>query len=281
MKLVLVGDVDQLPSVGAGNVLGDIISSGQFAVTALHEIFRQQRDSKIIQCAHGILRGRAPEPTTDPRADFFYIESDTSEHTRNIVRQVVATRIPKAFGLDPMRDIQVLVPMYRGAAGADAINADLQDVLNPAGGIEIERAGKRYRTGDKVMQVRNDYDLDVFNGDCGQIERIDKGEARVVVRFGDRSVEYGFNELDQLVPAYAITVHRSQGSEYPAVVVPLTTDHYMMLRRNLLYTAVTRGRKLVVLIGSRRALEMAVNRNDQDQRRSGLAARLRQQNGTT
>ena len=275
MRLVLVGDVDQLPSVGAGNVLHDIIESGQVAVTHLHEIFRQQRDSEIIRCAHGILRGEVPQPPRRADSDCYFIASESPERTRDLVRHVVAQRIPQAFGLDPMRDVQVLCPMYRGAAGADALNVELQDVLNPDGGIELERGGKRYRVGDKVMQVRNDYDLDVFNGDTGRIERIDKADGKLTVAFGERTVEYGFNELDQLVPAYAITIHRAQGSEYPAVVVPVLTEHFLMLRRNLLYTAVTRGRRLVVLIGAPRALQMAVEREDGSQRRSTLAARLR------
>jgi exodeoxyribonuclease V alpha subunit len=273
MALVLVGDQNQLPSVGPGNVLADILASGRVATTALTRIFRQQNDSDIVRVAHGMLKGEIPTSGGE-HGDFFFVEAVDSRQARAILREMVGSRIPRKFALDPLRDIQVLCPMYRGEVGADALNRDLQDLLNP-GQIEVERSGKRYRVGDKIMQIRNDYDREVWNGDVGQLTHIDKHAAKVYVRFPEREHQYGFEELGDLLPAYAISVHRSQGSEYTAVVVPITTDHFLMLRRSLIYTAVTRGKKLVVLVGSRKALEMAVRNNDDGKRWSGLCERLR------
>jgi exodeoxyribonuclease V alpha subunit len=272
MRLVLVGDVDQLPAVGPGRVLGDIIDSGRVPVTALTEIFRQKDDSAIVRSAHAVLRGEVPE-SGEEGSDFFLVETKDSAQARAVIRELVSSRIPAAFHLDPMADIQVLCPMYRGETGADNLNRDLQDLLNP-GGVELERNGRMFREGDKVLQVRNDYDSDVFNGDTGRIVHIDPANGRIQVRFGDRELSYRTEDLDQLLPAYAISVHRSQGSEYPAVVIPLTTEHFLMLRRSLLYTAMTRGRQLVVLVGSRKALAMAVQRHEEAARFSGLAERL-------
>jgi exodeoxyribonuclease V alpha subunit len=273
MKLVLVGDQNQLPSVGPGNVLADILASGRVAASALTRIFRQQNDSDIVRVAHGMLKGEVPTSGGED-GDFFFVEANDSRQARALLREMVGSRIPRKFGFDPMRDIQVLCPMYRGEVGADALNRDLQDLLNP-GQIEVERSGKRYRVGDKVMQIRNDYDREVWNGDVGQLTHIDKQAAKVYVRFPEREHQYGFEELGDLLPAYAISVHRSQGSEYTAVVIPITTDHFLMLRRSLAYTAITRGKKLVVLVGSRKALEMAVKNNDDGKRWSGLCERLR------
>lgn len=273
MALVLVGDQNQLPSVGPGNVLADILASGRVAVSALTRIFRQQNDSDIVRVAHGMLKGEIPTNGGED-GDFFFVEANDSRQARALLREMVGSRIPRKFGFDPMRDIQVLCPMYRGEVGADSLNRDLQDLLNP-GQIEVERSGKRYRVGDKVMQIRNDYDREVWNGDVGQLTHIDKQAAKVYVRFPEREHQYGFEELGDLLPAYAISVHRSQGSEYTAVVVPITTDHFLMLRRSLAYTAITRGKKLVVLVGSRKALEMAVKNNDDGKRWSGLCERLR------
>ncbi|MEM7200785.1 MAG: ATP-dependent RecD-like DNA helicase [Planctomycetota bacterium] len=273
MRLVLVGDQDQLPAVGPGNVLADIIDSGRVPVTSLTEIFRQRGGSDIVTTAHGILRGEVPQKGT-PGGDFFFVEARDAAHARELVREIVVHRAPRAFGLNPIADVQVLCPMYRGEAGADAINRELQDALNPSS-TELIRGNKRFRVGDKVMQIRNDYDLDVFNGDVGQIVHVDRPGNEVRVRFGSRVVAYASGALDQLISAYAISVHRSQGSEYPAVVIPIVTEHYLMLRRNLLYTAVTRGKKLVVLVGSWRALEMAVGNAQETRRCSALAARLR------
>lgn len=273
MRVVLVGDADQLPAVGPGNVLADVIASGRLPTTKLTEIFRQQHDSRIVLSAHGVLRGEVPSSGGE-RSDFFVMETKSNAQTRQLISDLVGDRLPRAFGFDPMRDIQVLCPMYRGEAGADTINRDLQALLNP-GREEIERGGKLYREGDRVMQIRNNYDFDVFNGDTGRIVRLDNQASTMHVRFSHREVQLSFADLDQLVPGYAISVHRSQGSEYPAVVMPLATDHYMMLRRHLLYTAITRGKQLVVLVGSRRALEIAVGDHRETRRQTGLAALLR------
>jgi exodeoxyribonuclease V alpha subunit len=273
MALALVGDRNQLPSVGPGNVLAEVIASGRVPVTALTQIFRQQEGSDIVRVAHGILDGESPESGGES-GDFFFIEARDADHSRRIILEVVAQRIPKRFGLDPHHDVQVLCPMYRGDVGADRLNRDLQDLLNP-GQVEVERNGKRYRAGDRVMQIRNDYDREVWNGDVGRITHLDTGAARAFVRFPEREQEYRFEELSDLVPAYAISVHRSQGSEYPAVVMPVATEHFLMLKRSLLYTGMTRGKKLVVVVGSRKALEMAVKNVDEGRRNSGLCERLR------
>jgi exodeoxyribonuclease V alpha subunit len=276
MSLVLVGDRNQLPSVGAGNVLDDVVQSGRVPTVALTRVFRQQSGSQIVRVAHDMLAGVAPTKGGDGSegSDFYFVEARNGAHARLLIRELVTQRIPKRFGLDPQRDIQILCPMYRGEVGADALNRDLQDLLHP-GQIEVERSGKRFRVGDKVMQVRNDYDRDVWNGDVGRITHIDTGAAKVFLRFLEAEQEYRFEELDDLVPAYAISVHRSQGSEYPAVVVPVTTDHFLMLRRSVVYTAITRGKRLVVVVGSTKAMEMAVANADDGQRYSGLRDRLR------
>ena len=273
MNVVLLGDINQLPSVGPGRVLQDIIDSEAVPVTRLSEIFRQQGESLIIRNAHALLQGEVPVGGGE-NSDFYVVESRSNQHTRELLCEMVVRRIPRRFGFDPMQDIQVLCPMYRGHAGADTINADLQDQLNP-GERQIRRAGRIFRVGDKVMQIRNDYDLELFNGDTGHITQLDEPASQMLVRFGPRVVEYPFADLDALVPGYAITVHRAQGSEYPVVVIPLATDHYMMLRRNLLYTGITRARKLVVLVGAARALRMAVDNHEEAFRFSGLATRLR------
>lgn len=272
MRVVLVGDADQLPAVGPGNVLADVISSGRVPTTKLTEIFRQQGDSRIVHSAHGVLRGEVPSSGGE-RSDFFVMETKSNAQTRQLIADLVSDRLPRAFGFDPMRDIQVLCPMYRGEAGADTLNRDLQALLNP-GHEEVERGGRTFRAGDRVMQIRNNYDFDVFNGDTGRITRLDTKASTLHVRFSHREVQLSFAELDQLVPGYAISVHRSQGSEYPAVVMPLATDHFMMLRRHLLYTAITRGKQLVVLVGSRRALEIAVRDDREARRNTGLAELL-------
>jgi len=273
MKVVLVGDVNQLPSVGPGQVLRDIIDSGKAPVTRLDQIFRQQGESLIVKNAHALLSGQLPAAGSED-SDFFYIESRDSRHTRELIQELVVRRIPSRFNLDPIHDIQVLTPMYRGHAGADMINEGLQGLLNPDG-QEIQRGTKRFRVGDRVIQIRNNYDLDLFNGDTGQIRELHEQSSELTIQFGNREVRYSFADIDALAPAYAITVHRAQGSEYPAVVIPMATDHYMMLRRNLLYTAITRGRKLVVLVGVKQALEMAVRNNDETGRYSSLTERLR------
>ena len=257
--LLLVGDVDQLPSVGPGQVLGDIIASGAIGVARLTEVFRQAAESRIVVNAHRINRGEMPEwPRGGENSDFFFVEAKEPEEGAAKVVEIVRDRIPRRFGLDPVRDVQVLCPMQRGALGARALNGDLQKALNPNMGEKIERFGSAFAPGDKVMQTENDYDREVFNGDLGRVLRIDQTEGVLITDFDGREVEYPFGELDALVPAYATTIHKSQGSEYPAVVITLATQHYTMLARNLVYTAVTRGKRLVVIVGQRKALAIAV-----------------------
>ena len=264
--LLLVGDVDQLPSVGPGQVLADIIGSGAVPVVRLTEVFRQAAESQVIVNAHRINRGQMPELRAGEGSDFFFVEADEPEEGVRKLLAVVRDRIPARFGLDPVRDVQVLCPMNRGGLGARSLNIELQQALNPPGEIRVERFGWTYGVGDKVMQVANDYDRDVYNGDLGVVSAIDPEEGEMSVTFEGREVSYGFGELDELVLAYATTIHKSQGSEYPAVVIPLSTQHYAMLARNLLYTGVTRGKRLVVLVGQRRALAIAV-RNGSARRR--------------
>jgi len=272
--LLLVGDVDQLPSVGPGQVLTDIIDSGAVPVVRLTEVFRQAAASQIIVNAHRINHGQMPEWDAPPGSDFYFIATEQPEEVVNKILTVVKERIPRQFGLHPVRDIQVLCPMNRSATGARALNMSLQAVLNPdAPGVE--KFGWRYAVGDKVMQTENDYDKEVFNGDIGFIQSVDTDNHELVIDFEGRAVHYPFSDLDRLTLAYATTVHKSQGSEYPAVVIPLTMQHYMMLRRNLVYTGVTRGRQLVVLIGQKKAMAMAVKSGDAGRRWSKLAARLR------
>ena len=264
--LLVVGDVDQLPSVGPGQVLADVIGSGAVPVVRLTEVFRQAARSRVVVNAHRINRGEMPELEAVDGSDFFFVDaSDPEEGVRKLLA-VVGQRIPARFGLDPVRDVQVLCPMNRGGLGARALNAELQAALNPPGELRVERFGWTYGPGDKVMQVANNYEREVFNGDLGVVSGLDMEEGELTVGFDGRSVVYGFGELDELVLAYATTIHKAQGSEYPAVVIPLTTQHYAMLARNLLYTGVTRGKRLVVLVGQRRALAIAV-RNGAGRRR--------------
>lgn len=274
--LLLVGDIDQLPPVGAGNVLRDVIDSDAAAVVRLDVIFRQAAGSFIIENAHRINRGQMPEWRPEQSQDFFLFQTDDPERAAELVVEIVQERIPRKFGI-PAREIQVLSPMHRGAVGVAALNERLQAALNPpaAGKPERRIGGRIFRLGDRVMQMRNNYDKDVFNGDLGQISALDLVEQTLSVRIDERTVPYDFLELDELVHAYAVSVHKSQGSEFPAVVVPITTQHYMMLQRNLLYTAVTRARKLVVLVGAPRAVAIAVNNNRIADRYSALAERLR------
>ena len=256
--LLIVGDVDQLPSVGPGQVLADIIASGAVPVVRLTEVFRQAAQSRIITNAHRINQGLMPDLAAAEADDFYFVDAAEPEDAVRKLLAIVQERIPKRFGLDPIRDIQVLCPMNRGGLGARSLNIDLQKALNPPGEIRIERFGWTFCPGDKVMQIENDYDKDVYNGDLGIVSRIDIEESELTVDFDGRNVAYGFGELDELVLAYATTIHKSQGSEYPAVVIPLTTQHYPMLQRNLVYTGVTRGKRLVVLVGQRKALAIAV-----------------------
>jgi exodeoxyribonuclease V alpha subunit len=257
--LLLVGDVDQLPSVGPGQVLADTIACGRIPVARLTEVFRQAAESRIVVSAHRINRGQMPEPPKFGEAsDFYMVEiSDPEEGVSKLI-EIVTKRIPRRFGLDPTRDVQVLCPMQRGVLGARNLNHELQRVLNPNPPATVERFGWRFSPGDRVMETQNDYDREVFNGDLGTVVRIDDDEGAVVVNFEGREVSYPFGELDTLLPAFATTIHKSQGSEYPAVVIPLVTQHYTMLARNLLYTGVTRGKRVVVLVGQKRAVAIAV-----------------------
>ena len=257
--LLIVGDIDQLPSVGPGQVLADIITSGMVPVVRLTEVFRQAAQSKIITSAHQINCGAIPDlskPEGD--SDFYFVQADDPETAVTRIVDLVKTRIPQRFGLDPIRDIQILCPMNRGGVGARSLNIELQKALNPAGERKVERFGWTFAPGDKVMQIENDYDKEVYNGDIGYIDDVDPEAGELTASFDGRTVSYGFGELDTLVPAYAATIHKSQGSEYPAVVIPVMTQHYTMLQRNLLYTGVTRGKRLVVLVGQKKAVAIAV-----------------------
>ena len=265
--ILLVGDVDQLPSVGPGQVLADVIGSGAVRVVRLTEVFRQAATSRVIVNAHRINRGQMPEAApAGITADFHIVEAAGPEQAVAKVLAVVRNRIPAAFGLDPIRDVQVLCPMNRGGVGARSLNIELQKALNPPGDVRVERFGSIFGPGDKVMQIENDYDKEVYNGDLGIVARIDMEAGDLVASFDGREVVYPFGELDELVLAYATTIHKAQGSEYPAVVIPVMTQHYTMLARNLLYTGVTRGKRLVVLVGQRKAIAIAV-RNGGTRRR--------------
>jgi len=257
--LLVVGDVDQLPSVGPGQVLADMIASGAIPVVHLTEVFRQAAESRIIVNAHRINQGIIPDlRKPDAESDFYFVEAEDPETAVSRIIELVKTRIPRRFGLDPVRDTRVLCPMNRGGVGARSLNTELQAALNPAGERKVERFGWIFAPGDKVMQIENDYDKEVYNGDIGYVEDVDLEGGELTASFDGRSVSYGFGELDTLVPAYAATIHKSQGSEYPTVVIPVVTQHYTMLQRNLLYTGVTRGKRLVVLVGQKKAVAIAV-----------------------
>lgn len=275
-RLILVGDVDQLPSVGPGSVLADLIRSDAVEVVRLTEIFRQAQRSLIVVNAHRVNQGHMPVlESVDSDGDFFFFERRTPEEIVETVCQLVAKRIPAGFRLDPVEQIQVLTPRNRGPLGTEALNARLRDLLNPEGAA-VTRGGQTLRVGDKVMQVRNNYDLEVFNGDIGRVAAIDEEEHLVRVAMDGRQVVYDFASLDELVLSYACTIHKSQGSEYPCVVIPLHTTHYLMLQRNLLYTAVTRARRLAILVGEEQALRIAIGNRRVKTRLTRLAERLRE-----
>jgi len=274
--VVLVGDADQLPSVGPGSVLNDMIQCGQFPVSRLTRIFRQGSGSGIIRAAHEINTGQVPEiPPADWEnlSDFYWIEKEEPEEVASLIERLVTDRIPKRFGFDPKNDIQVITPMNRGVCGTVQLNERLQALLNPHG-IGFRDGERVFHTGDKVMQISNNYDKGVFNGDMGTIAAVHHAESCFAVLYDTGEVRYNFSEADQLAPAYAVTVHKSQGSEFPAVVMPVLSQHYMMLQRNLLYTGITRAKKLMVLVGSRKAVSMAVRNAVREPRHSLLIERL-------
>ncbi len=278
--LLLVGDADQLPSVGAGNVLRDMIAAAVIPTVRLDVIFRQAQNSAIISNAHRINRGEFPLFPKD-KTDFYFFGQAEPEEAAPLLVDIVARRIPQKFGAHPLVDIQVLAPMHRGKVGVGNLNQLLQAALNPPrpNVVQYQAGSRLVRVGDKVLQVRNNYDKDVFNGDIGFIEAIDLEAGEAVIRFDDRPVRYDFSDMDEITPAYAMSVHKSQGSEYPVVVIPMLTRHYMMLQRNLLYTAITRAKQMVVLVGTRKAIAMAVKNNRVDRRWSGLVERLQKTQG--
>jgi exodeoxyribonuclease V alpha subunit len=274
--IILVGDVDQLPSVGPGAVLADLITSQAVPVARLTEIFRQASRSQIVNAAYAINNGRMPSLTPPEEVtDFYFVECEEPEAIQDLLVRLVKQRIPARFGFDPKADIQVLTPMNRSLLGARSLNQVMQEAMNPSdNGPEVQRFGWTFRIGDRVIQTENNYDRDVFNGDLGIVENLNRIEQELVVNFEGRPVKYDFADLDELSLAYVLSIHKSQGSEFPCVVIPLHTQHYMMLQRNLLYTAVTRGKKLVVLVGTKKALGMAVRRADTRQRYTALRRRL-------
>jgi exodeoxyribonuclease V alpha subunit len=255
-----VGDVDQLPPVGPGQALADMIASGTIRTVRLTEVFRQAAQSKIVQAAHRINAGRMPDlgRPEGKETDFYFVRADQPEVALKRLTEIVKERLPKRFGVDPIADVQVLCPMNRGGLGARSLNVVLQEALNPNGQPQVEKFGTHFRIGDKVMQTENDYDREVYNGDLGFVRAIDLELGELTIAFDGREVIYGFGELDEVVLAYATTIHKAQGSEYPIVVIPVTTQHYAMLQRNLLYTGITRGKRLVVLLGQTKAIALAV-----------------------
>jgi len=274
--LLLVGDAHQLPSVGPGNVLRDIIASGAVPVVELNEIFRQAEESLIIVNAHRMNQGLFPltKPSVRGLDDFYFIEQENPEEVLKIIVDLTRNRIPRRFGLDPVTDIQVITPMHKGTVGAANLNIELQRVLNPSEEEGVQRGTRILKAKDKVMQVKNNYDKEVFNGDIGRVRAIDLENQEVLISFDGREVRYDYSDLDEIALAYAVSVHKSQGSEYPAVILPVLTQHYMLLQRNLIYTAVTRGKRLVVVVGTRRAMGIGI-RNVQTQRRyTSLKQRL-------
>jgi exodeoxyribonuclease V alpha subunit len=276
--LLLVGDADQLPSVGPGNVLRDLLRSEAIPAVRLTELFRQAQQSKIIVNAHRINRGTMPLTKIEANSDFFFMREDDPLKAQQLILDLVKRRLPARYHFNPVTDIQVLAPMYKGAVGVNLLNERLQAALNPSTTAQVEWGDRLFRVGDKVMQTRNNYDKGVFNGDVGFVRRIDRENLVVRVEFAEEAgplqVEYEFHELDELVLAYAVTVHKSQGSEYPAIIVPLVYEHRMLLQRNLLYTAITRAKRFCVLVGQPSALEYAVRNNRVALRNTGLAERL-------
>lgn len=264
--LILVGDVDQLPSVGPGQILNDLISSEIINTIKLEQIFRQAAESKIISNAHKVNEGKMPDfDSKNENSDFYFIEASAGENLLNKLKYISRKRIPERFKFDPIQDIQILAPMQRGAMGVRALNVELQKELNPSSNF-IEKFGQRFAVKDKVMQIENNYDKEVYNGDIGYIKKIDIDEQVVSINFDNKDISYSFSDLDQINIAYAISIHKSQGSEFPVVIIPICTKHYMMLRRNLIYTAMTRAKKLLIILGEKKAVAMAV-KNDSNRKR--------------
>ena len=274
-RVLLVGDIDQLPSVGPGTILRDLIASGVVGVTRLTEIFRQAKGSRIITNAHKINQGEFPDIHTYERSDFHFMEAETPEAIQQIILELVSKEIPQKWRFDPIDDIQILSPMKRGAIGVEIMNDVLQNLLNPSE-RPLMRAGRKFCANDKVMQIKNNYDKKVYNGDIGRIQMIDTTEQLLTVAFDDRVVEYDFTELEELVTAYACSVHKFQGSECPCVVIPVHTSHFKLLHRNLLYTAVTRGKKQVYVVGSKKAIAIAIHNNQVQNRYTGLIKALKE-----
>ncbi|WP_290388185.1 ATP-dependent RecD-like DNA helicase [uncultured Duncaniella sp.] len=272
MRLILVGDIDQLPSVGAGNVLRDIIDSRQIPVVRLTRIFRQAQSSRIVMNAHAINAGQFPNISNGRNTDFFFIKAEDAETIPQLIVSLVRDRLSKAYGYNP-KEIQVLTPMQRGNVGAGNLNTELQTALNPSGPA-LTRGGYTFRQGDKVMQIRNNYDKNVFNGDIGYVNAVDTTERTLTVIYDGRLVEYDVSELDELTLAYAVTIHKSQGSEFPVVVMPVTMKHFVMLQRNLIYTGITRAKKICVLVGTTKALAYAIKQNTVSKRNTKLKERL-------
>lgn len=272
MRLILIGDIDQLPSVGAGNVLRDIIDSRQIPVVRLTRIFRQAQSSRIVMNAHAINAGQFPNIKNGLDTDFFFINQDDADEMVKLIMGLVRDRLPKKYGYSP-KEVQVLTPMQRGTVGAGNLNIELQNALNPTG-LSLARGGYTFRQGDKVMQIRNNYDKNVFNGDIGYITAVDTNERTLTVTFDSRLIEYDITELDEIVLAYAITIHKSQGSEFPVVVMPVTMKHFVMLQRNLIYTGITRAKKICVLVGTTKALAYAVRNQTVSKRNTKLKERL-------
>ena len=272
MRLILVGDIDQLPSVGAGNVLRDIIDSQRIPVVRLTRIFRQAQTSRIVMNAHAINAGRFPNISNGKDTDFFFIKAEDAEAIPQLIVSLVRDRLSRAYSYNP-KEIQVLTPMQRGNVGAGNLNTELQNALNPSG-ESLTRGGYTFRRGDKVMQIRNNYDKNVFNGDIGYVNAVDTTERTLTVIYDGRLVEYDVSELDELTLAYAVTIHKSQGSEFPVVVIPVTMKHFVMLQRNLIYTGITRAKKICVLVGTTKALAYAIHNQTVSKRNTKLKERL-------
>ena len=276
-KLILIGDVNQLPSVGAGNILSDLINSRALPTTKLTHVFRQAQQSMVVVNAHRINQGLFPQSSSlaPPQADFFWVQQEDVLKVQDLILYMVCERIPTIYGLDPIREVQVLSPMHKGLVGTEELNARLQEKLNPAG-REVRSGNRIFRVGDRVLQTRNNYEKEVFNGDLGWVRNLDSEEGELVVEFEEARVTYGPSEWDQLSLAYCISVHKSQGSEYPAVIVPVVTQHYLLLQRNLIYTALTRAKRLAVLIGSKKAMGMGIGNVGGSRRYTHLQYRMQE-----